>query len=178
MNIIRSLLVLTCLLLALPACAADSAFEAAFRTSILKSFDEASGKILQLAGAIPEASYGWSPMEGVSSVRDVLVHLTSTNYALGERLGTKPPAGFDRKQVGATMKTKAEALAATKLGMEFIRGVLVDIPADELLPEVTVFGAKAPKLRVALLPGDHAHEHLGQLIAYARMNHITPPWSK
>jgi hypothetical protein len=22
------------------------------------------------------------------------------------------------------------------------------------------------------------HEHLGQLIAYARMNGITPPWSK
>jgi hypothetical protein len=24
----------------------------------------------------------------------------------------------------------------------------------------------------------HMHEHLGQSIAYARMNGITPPWSK
>jgi hypothetical protein len=24
----------------------------------------------------------------------------------------------------------------------------------------------------------HLHEHLGQLIAYARMNGIKPPWSK
>jgi hypothetical protein len=25
---------------------------------------------------------------------------------------------------------------------------------------------------------EHCHEHLGQLIAYARMNGVTPPWSK
>jgi hypothetical protein len=24
----------------------------------------------------------------------------------------------------------------------------------------------------------HLHEHLGQLIAYARPNKVTPPWSK
>jgi hypothetical protein len=24
----------------------------------------------------------------------------------------------------------------------------------------------------------HAHEHLGQSIAYARINGVTPPWSK
>jgi hypothetical protein len=24
----------------------------------------------------------------------------------------------------------------------------------------------------------HLHEHLGQLIAYARMNNVVPPWSK
>jgi hypothetical protein len=24
----------------------------------------------------------------------------------------------------------------------------------------------------------HLHEHLGQLIAYARSNKVTPPWSK
>ena len=29
-----------------------------------------------------------------------------------------------------------------------------------------------------MLPVDHAHKHLGQLIAYARMNHIVPPWSR
>jgi uncharacterized damage-inducible protein DinB len=25
---------------------------------------------------------------------------------------------------------------------------------------------------------NHAHEHLGQFIAYARMNSVVPPWSK
>jgi len=32
--------------------------------------------------------------------------------------------------------------------------------------------------QTALAIGGDLHEHLGQLIAYARMNHIVPPWSK
>lgn len=178
LKLLRSLVAVIGVTLALTATAADTAFEAAFRTSLLKSFDDASGKILALADAIPEATYGWRPMEGVSSVRGVLVHVTETNLSLGGRLGGTPPAGLDRSTVGASMKTKAEALAVTKQGMDYIRGVLAAVPAADLMPEVNVFGSKAPKLRVALLPVDHAHEHLGQLIAYARMNHIVPPWSK
>jgi len=161
-----------------PAAAADSAFEIAFRTSLLKSFNDASGKILALAEAIPESKYDWRPMEGVSSVQEILVHVTETNLELGARLGGKSPAGLERKSVRGTMKTKAEALTITKQGMQFIRDVLTAIPAAELLPEVNVFGSPAPKMRVAFLPADHAHEHLGQLIAYARMNRIVPPWSK
>lgn len=157
---------------------AETDFEAAFRTSLLKSFDEATGKILRLAAAIPEETYDWRPMEGVSTVRDILVHVTETNYALGERLGTKTPAGIDRKKVGDTMRTKTEAIDGARRSIEYMRALLAIVPADSLLPEVNVFGSKAPKLRVALLPVDHAHEHLGQLIAYARMNRVVPPWSQ
>lgn len=100
--------------------AADRAFEAAFRTSLLRNFHDASGKLLALA----------------------------------------------------------EALATAKQGMQFIREVLAKVPAVELLPAVNVCGRPAPKLRVAFLPADHAHEHPGQLIAYARLSRIVPPWSK
>ncbi|MEO6244398.1 MAG: DinB family protein [Opitutaceae bacterium] len=177
MKTLRSLLVLASLLFTV-ATAADAPFEAAYRASLLKSFEESTGKLLSLAEAIPEANYGWQPMEGVSTVGDILVHVTETHYALAERLGTKPPSGIDRKKMSAAMRTKAEAIAATKRSVEFMAGVLAAIPADSLLPEVNVFGAKVPKLRVTLLPLDHAHEHLGQLIAYARMNRVVPPWSK
>lgn len=175
---LRPLLALTGLLIALNATAADSAFEAAFRASLIKSFNEASDKILALAEALPEDKYGWRPMEGVSSVHDVLAHVSETNLSLGARLGGTPPAGLDRKNVKSAMNTKSEALAVTRQSMQHIREVLSKVPAAELLLEVNVFGSKAPKLRVALLPVDHAHEHLGQLIAYARMNRVVPPWSK
>lgn len=177
MKVLSSLFVLASMLLALPA-SADTAFEAAFRTSLLKSFDEASGKIIQLAEAIPEDKYGWQPMTGVNTVREVLVHVTETNLALGGMLGAAPLAGVDRKTVGESMQTKAGAIALTKQAMAHMHGILATIPADQLTVEITVFGAKAPRLRAAMLPVDHAHEHLGQLIAYARSNHVTPPWSK
>ena len=162
----------------LAAASAGDAFPGAFRASLLKSFDEASGKILRLASEFPEDKYGWRPMEGVNSVREVLVHITETNYSLAEQLGAKAPEGVDRRNLGPAMQRKDAAIAETKKGIGFIRKVLEEIPADDLLPEVTVFGAKLPRLRVAMLPVDHAHEHLGQLIAYARMNRIVPPWSK
>jgi uncharacterized damage-inducible protein DinB len=160
------------------AAATDNTFESVTRAALLRSLDDASGKILRLADAIPEGRYGWRPMEGVMSVREVLIHLAETNYSLSKRLGTPTPAGIDGRKLDAVADSKTAAIAVFKRSYEFVRGVLAAVPADDLLPEVNLFGAKAPQLRVALLPVDHAHEHLGQLIAYARMNRIVPPWSK
>jgi len=44
--------------------------------------------------------------------------------------------------------------------------------------EIEFFGMTAPRARLALMAADHQHEHLGQLIAYARVNEIVPPWSQ
>jgi hypothetical protein len=41
-----------------------------------------------------------------------------------------------------------------------------------------VFGQDRSAADIALFVGGDLHEHLGQLIAYARVNHIVPPWSK
>ena len=43
-----------------PVAAADSPFEAAFRTSLLRSFNDASGKLLSLAERIPESTRSFS----------------------------------------------------------------------------------------------------------------------
>ena len=40
------------------------------------------------------------------------------------------------------------------------------------------FGREMPAATVALILLGHNHEHLGQLIAYARANGIVPPWSE
>ena len=177
MKLLRSLFCLTGMSIALVA-SADTAFESAFRASLLKSYDDATGKILQLAEAIPADNYGWRPMEGVNSVQEALVHVTEANLGLGGMLGGTPPAGLDRKTVGASMKTKAEAIAVTKQGITFIHDLLATMPVEGLTAEMNFFGGKATKVRVAMIAADHAHEHLGQLIAYARSNHVTPPWSK
>ena len=36
---------------------------------------------------------------------------------------------------------------------------------------------KASKRSILLALTSHSHEHLGQLIAYARANNIVPPWT-
>jgi hypothetical protein len=41
-----------------------------------------------------------------------------------------------------------------------------------------VMGQDRSVVEIAFAIGGDMHEHLGQLIAYARTNHIVPPWSK
>jgi len=173
-----TLLLIASLLLPLSVLAEDTPFQAGFRDSLLKSYDDATGKIMQLADAIPEDKYGWRPMDGVNSVQEVLQHVTQANLGIGGMLGAKAPAGLDRKTVGAAMKTKADAIATTKSAIDAVREALATIPANQLMEEVDFFGGKAPKFRVVMILVGHEHEHLGQLIAYARSNHVVPPWSK
>jgi hypothetical protein len=45
----------------------------------------------------------------------------------------------------------------------------------EKLPQ---FGADATHQSGWVLAVTHLHEHLGQAIAYARINNIVPPWSR
>ena len=49
---------------------------------------------------------------------------------------------------------------------------------EALAEEVDFFGQKAPRAQIVLALSDHGHEHLGQLIAYARANQVVPPWSQ
>ncbi len=177
MKSFRTLAGLAGLLVALVA-SADPAFESAYRGTLLKSYDGAEEKFLALAEAIPESDYAWRPMAGVNSVREILVHVTEANLFLLGRLGGKIPAGVDPKALGASMTTKAAAIGVTRQVIGAMHERLATIPLGELTEEIKFFGATTPKMGVAAQAVDHAHEHLGQLIAYARANHVTPPWSK
>jgi hypothetical protein len=44
--------------------------------------------------------------------------------------------------------------------------------------QVSMFGQSFTGQQAWLLATVHLHEHLGQGIAYARVNGIVPPWSK
>lgn len=41
-----------------------------------------------------------------------------------------------------------------------------------------LFGGDRTIIETSFIMSGDLHEHLGQLIAYARMNGIKPPWSK
>ncbi len=51
------------------------------------------------------------------------------------------------------------------------------VPDADLDKPVDLFGNKTTVRGGYLLLLSHAHEHLGQSIAYARSNGIVPPWT-
>jgi uncharacterized damage-inducible protein DinB len=148
-----------------------------FHSEFLNTFNASAEKIGGLASAIPEANYSWRPAEGVRSVSESLMHVASANYFIAGMLGAKVPEGLDVSKLESTVKTQSEAVKHLNNSFEFVRNAVRAMPEAALKDEVDLFGNKATKMSVAFLLADHMAEHLGQLIAYARMNNVTPPWS-
>lgn len=150
-----------------------------FQNETVGSLGYFSGQILQLAEATPEDKYSWRPAEGVRSYGEVLAHIVSGNYMFASVLGAKLPDGVNPQTVEQDLKTKSELLAAVKSSSELVSSTIVAISDEDLTTKVTFpFPGDFTKMSASLIALGHSSEHLGQLIAYARMNGITPPWSK
>ena len=167
-----TLIALFALCLTLPV-SAQSSFSGAF----LSSYDAASDKIVQLADAFPEDKYDWRPSEGVRSVKEAVMHVASANYFFGSMLGASVPEGINPRELESSIESKEEAVKVLKQSIDFAHKAVDKLSAASLDEEIDLFGDKAPRLRLVLVVGEHANEHLGQLIAYARSTGVTPPWS-
>jgi len=148
---------------------------AGVQAEMQSSFDDAAGKIVQLAEAIPAEKYAWRPAEGVRSVAEVLMHVTGGGYYVMASAGMERPAGLPQNLDAIT--AKADVVRLLQQSIEAVRGAIRAMPAADLDKAATLFGQPTTYRNVVLTATVHVHEHLGQLIAYARMNGITPPWS-
>jgi len=135
------------------------------------------GRLASLAEAIPEDKYSWRPSEGVRSVGEVYVHAGSANYFLLSFLGGKMPEGFS-PDYEKTMTKKSDIIKMLKDSFEFARNFISTMKEENLDKEVELPFGKFTQRGVLFIVMNHGHEHLGQSIAYARMNGITPPWSE
>ena len=162
----------------MPGGAAPAAPTSGFRADFLAQLDDVSKKILDLAGAVPADKYSWRPEKGVRSVSEVYMHIVVANYFLPSFMGVQPPAGIDRNtETSVTDKTKV--LAMLRQSFDHVRTVVLKTPDADLDKKVKVFGGSEMSERALIMVmGNHMHEHLGQSIAYARSNGVTPPWSE
>lgn len=158
----------------------------AFVKEFLGQMDYVEGRLTQLAESMPEDTWGWRPGEGIRSVGEVYIHIAFGNYIWVTMSGGKVPeyVGFipDPAKISEwdTQTTnKAEIIAIMKRSFDVMRETAKAFSQDDLdNKEIEFFGMKF-SLRNFLVTGiAHCHEHLGQSIAYARMNGVTPPWSK
>ncbi len=132
-------------------------------------------KVIGLAEAIPEGKYGWAPSDGVRSVSEVLAHIASANHFFAARMGGDgPPA--DSRDWERTVKTTADAVEKLKGSFAAVRKALAEADLDK--PTKLFGGQDGTVGDFGLIAVGHVHEHLGQLIAYARSNQVTPPWSE
>lgn len=141
-------------------------------------------KLVALAEAMTEEQYAWRPMEGVRSAGEVFMHVAADNYFLTLPVGVEAPASTGiTLDYGATVvpyetrsATRAEIIADLKASFAHLRAAMNE-SAAEPNREIDLFGRSSTVGGLWVATTTHMHEHLGQAIAYARANHVVPPWS-
>jgi len=137
-----------------------------------------SGRVIQLAQAIPAEKYTWAPQAGVRSFAGVFAHIGSANYFFATKLGAKLPAGVEMESIETKLKTKEEIAAALKQSYDLVINAVKNAKDAELANKVEYpFPGEFTNMSSILIALSHSNEHLGQLIGYSRMNGIKPPWS-
>lgn len=152
---------------------ASEGFQREFQTQL----DEVQKKIVDLAGAIPPEKYSWRPGPGVRSISEVCMHTVMANFLLPSFVGTPMPQGITR-EMEKTVTDKPKVIEFLKQSFDHIRKAIAQVSTSDLEKPADFFGMKTTVRDVFFRAGLHQHEHMGQLIAYARTNNVVPPWSE
>lgn len=148
-----------------------------FFSDVKNDLSESQEKIISLAEAIPAEKYTWRPEKGVRSVSEVLMHIAGSNYYLMSFADIKNSEKAD-ENMGKDVTEKEKVVKALKTSFSDLFNNLQKLNENILDDQIEMFGHKVSKRSVLFTEMGDLHEHLGQLIAYARMNGIVPPWSK
>lgn len=159
--------------------------QSGFMSVMHRDLNDTQKKLVDLANAIPESAYAWRPAPGVRSVGEVLQHIAADNYILPVFMGTPAPAAtgitadYGTAVAFETRRglTKAQIVAELETSFGHLhRAINVNTDAN-ITENINWFGTQTTRLQGMTGTVGHLHEHLGQLIAYARSNGIKPPWS-
>jgi uncharacterized damage-inducible protein DinB len=161
-----------------PAAAQVAPKGTGFRAEYLAELSVAEDHLVRLAEAIPAEKYTWRPAAGVRSISEVLLHVAGSHLNLPRVLGVAPREGMVGADYAKSTTDKAAVVAALKESFAFTRsGIekLTDADGEKTIPW---FDGKNSYRGVLYFMARHTGEHTGQVIAYARMNGVVPPWSE
>lgn len=158
----------------------------AWTAELIRSVNQAEEKFVALSNAFSTEQYNWRPGEGVRSVQEVLLHVAVDNYFIPALMGVAAPAAtkvtatdYAVLQTFEKQKLSKDATTAElKASFEHLRKALNSIPEARLNEKVKAFGQEFTVRQFMVMAATHMHEHLGQMIAYARTNSVVPPWSR
>lgn len=136
-----------------------------------------SKQLIALAEATPEDKFTWRPAPGVRSTSEVYMHIVMANFYLLSVTGPKMPEDL-KEGMDTSVTSKADVIKWLKRSLEAVKEAHLAVKPEELKRKVTVAKRDATVDGMYLRIIVHDNEHMGQLIAYARMTGVKPPWSE
>jgi uncharacterized damage-inducible protein DinB len=135
-----------------------------------------SSQLMALAEATPAEKFAWRPAAGVRSTSEVYMHIAVANFYLLSVTGPKLPADF-KENMEKTVTSKGDVINWLKRSLEAVKTAHSAAKSADLQRKVKIADREATVDGMYLRIIVHANEHMGQLIAYARMSGVVPPWS-
>ena len=136
-----------------------------------------SRQLVALAEAIPAEKYSWRPAPGVRSTSEVFMHLTLANFGLLGVTGPAIPPEMKTESAEKDIASKAEVIKWLTRSLDAVKNARAGLKPADFARKVRIASRDATVDGMYLRIIVHANEHMGQLVAYARMMGVVPPWS-
>lgn len=151
------------------------------RDQYMADLDSMHVKIIALANAIPAEKYEWRPAPGVRSISEAFMHIVHEWYVyVPQSVGGTSSVEFGTpREAQARLEkitTKSDVIDQLAKSWSHAKAQVGAVDAAHLTGKYKPWDTTID--RAALGMAGDLHEHLGQLIAYARMNGVKPPWTK
>jgi uncharacterized damage-inducible protein DinB len=136
-----------------------------------------SRQLIELAEATPPEKFAWRPAAGVRSTSEVYMHIAITNFYLLRVTGPKVPPDL-KEDMENKVTSKPEVINWLKRSLGAVQQAHLAETTKDLERKVRIHDRDTTVDGMYLRIIVHANEHMGQLVAYARMTGVVPPWSK
>jgi hypothetical protein len=134
-------------------------------------------KFVDLANAVPADKLTWRPAPDARSFAEVFLHVSGERYGILGMMGAEKPAGFDGKTFEKSTTDRAQIVAELNKSWEYAQKAITGMSNSDFAKMLPKLGPQANAGDVVYILVADAHEHLGQAVAYARVNGIVPPWT-
>ena len=160
----------------------DSAEFSAWRRVQQEDIEGLRKKFMALAKAVPADKLAWRPMKGTRSFREVFAHVAAEGNTETAMFGRPLPAGsladFDAEEARLAKLPDEQLIAVMDKAMQSLSTTLGGLSRATINTPIRYYGQSTLPRVAATYTLNDLHEHLGQVVAYARMNAIVPPWSR
>ena len=134
-------------------------------------------KCVALAQAVPSEKLTWRPSPDSRSFAEVFLHVAGERYSILNMMGATPPEGFKAGEFEKSTTDKDRIVGDLNDSWDFASKAINGMNNADFAKLLPKLGPQANEGDVVYILVTDAHEHLGQLIAYARQNGIVPPWT-
>jgi len=143
------------------------------------AWNGAKRNITESAEQMPEADYGFKPVDTVRSFGQILAHVAGASYVYcsGARGEKSPFSEGDFEKTATTKAAIIKAVSDANAYCDAAFNALTDASAGELVQNP--FGdGQFPRATALMNNTNHLNEHYGNLVTYFRIKGMVPPSSK